>query len=341
MAEYKGIHGTKIQNLTSDPANPITGQVWYNETSQTMKVESVTTVGAWATGGNLNTARGQGNADGTQTSALFAGGIVFPGPPPAGIMKNETELYNGTSWTEVNNLNLSRGGGAGSKAGSQTASIFFGGRVTTPTPADKGETETWNGTSWTEVADMNSARVDIAGAGIVTSALAFGNGPLNESWNGSAWTEVGDLNTGRGNLASAGVDNTSALAFGGDFGPGFTGETESWNGTSWTELADMNVSRRELGGAGTQTAALAIGGVRNTPGGTVASNATESWDGTSWTTEGTLNTARFQLENDGAGSSTAGLVTGGNTSYASASMTNATEEFTGAGVPQVRTITSS
>jgi hypothetical protein len=341
MATYKEIFGTNIEVLASDPANPVTGQVWYNSTDNVVKGAALTTAGAWATGGNLNTARGQGNADGTQTSALFAGGIVFPGPPPAGIMKNETELYNGTSWTEVNNLNLSRGGGAGSKAGSQTASIFFGGRVTTPTPADKGETETWNGTNWTEVADMNSARVDIAGAGIVTSALAFGNGPLNESWNGTSWTEVADLNRGRGNLASAGVDNTSALAFGGDFGPGFTGETESWNGTSWTELADMNVSRRELGGAGTQTAALAIGGVYLSPGGTVASNATESWDGTSWTTEGTLNTARFQLENDGAGSSTAGLVTGGNTSYASASMTNATEEFTGAGAPVTVTFTDS
>ena len=340
MSTYKKEVGTAVQNNAGDYTGAVEGQLWYNSTAGSFQFRLVSTAGAWATGGNLNTARGQGNADGTQTSALFAGGIVFPGPPPAGIMKNETELYNGTSWTEVNNLNLSRGGGAGSKAGSQTASIFFGGRVTTPTPADKGETETWNGTSWTEVADMNSARVDIAGAGIVTSALAFGNGPLNESWNGTSWTEVADLNRGRGNLASAGVDNTSALAFGGDFGPGFTGETESWNGTSWTELADMNVSRRELGGAGTQTAALAIGGVRNTPGGTVASNATESWDGTSWTTEGTLNTARFQLENDGAGSSTAGLVTGGNTSYDSASMTNATEEFTGAGSPVTETITT-
>jgi hypothetical protein len=297
-------------------------------------------IGAWSTGGNLNTARGQGNADGTQTSALFAGGLFFPGPPPAGITKNETELYNGTSWTEVNNLNLSRGGGAGSKAGSQTASIFFGGRVTTPTPAFKAETETWNGTSWTEVADMSSARSSLAGAGVYTSALAIGNGST-ESWNGTSWTGVTNLNTNRGNLASAGVDNTSALAFGGDPGSGFTGETESWNGTSWTELADMNVSRRELGGAGTQTAALAIGGVYLGPGpATVASNYTESWNGASWTTEGGLNTARFQLNNDGAGSSTAGLVTGGNTSYASASITNATEEFTKPSFT-VKTITSS
>ena len=36
MAEYKGINGTKIQNYTTDPDNPITGQVWYNETDQVM-----------------------------------------------------------------------------------------------------------------------------------------------------------------------------------------------------------------------------------------------------------------------------------------------------------------
>jgi hypothetical protein len=59
MAEYKGIHGTKIQNYTTDPDNPITGQVWYNETSQTMKFQYPTTINAWSTGGNLNTARGE------------------------------------------------------------------------------------------------------------------------------------------------------------------------------------------------------------------------------------------------------------------------------------------
>ena len=37
MAEYKGINGTKIQNYTSDPDNPLTGQVWYNETANTLK----------------------------------------------------------------------------------------------------------------------------------------------------------------------------------------------------------------------------------------------------------------------------------------------------------------
>ena len=50
MAEYKGTHGTKIQNYTSDPANPLTGQVWYNETTNGLKYEvssTATLVNGW------------------------------------------------------------------------------------------------------------------------------------------------------------------------------------------------------------------------------------------------------------------------------------------------------
>jgi hypothetical protein len=75
MTTYKGIQGFTIQNLSADPSNPIEGQVWYNSTSNVWKVEELTTAGAWATGGNLNTARHDTLAGaGTQTSALAFGG---------------------------------------------------------------------------------------------------------------------------------------------------------------------------------------------------------------------------------------------------------------------------
>src|SRR5210317_1921198 len=99
MAEYKGIHGTKKQNYTSDPDNPITGQVWYNETSQTMKFQYPTTIAAWATGNDLNTAKVTRVGGGTQTA-----GIVFGGGPATGA----TETYDGTSYTEVNDMNTGR-----------------------------------------------------------------------------------------------------------------------------------------------------------------------------------------------------------------------------------------
>ena len=57
MSDYKTIHGVKIQGVSSDPPAPFTGQVWYNTTSGDLKVDAGTPVGAWATGGSLNTPR--------------------------------------------------------------------------------------------------------------------------------------------------------------------------------------------------------------------------------------------------------------------------------------------
>ena len=37
MADYKDIAGTKVQNFSSDPSDPLLGQVWYNTTSTTLK----------------------------------------------------------------------------------------------------------------------------------------------------------------------------------------------------------------------------------------------------------------------------------------------------------------
>jgi len=78
MAEYKGIHGTKIQNYTSDPANPLQGEVWFNDTSNSLKYFYVNP-GSWATGGQLNTARKYlAGAGASNTSALAFGGDTPP-----------------------------------------------------------------------------------------------------------------------------------------------------------------------------------------------------------------------------------------------------------------------
>ena len=49
MATYKEIFGTNIEVLASDPANPVTGQVWYNSTDNVVKGAALTTTGAWTT----------------------------------------------------------------------------------------------------------------------------------------------------------------------------------------------------------------------------------------------------------------------------------------------------
>ncbi len=120
MAEYKGIHGTKIQNYTSDPANPLTGQVWFNDTSNSLKFEYQSTTDAWSTGGNLNTGRQTLAGSGTQTAALAFGGSLNPG------ITGQTEEWNGVSWTEVADLATGRRAWS-SGAGSSSSAIAAGG----------------------------------------------------------------------------------------------------------------------------------------------------------------------------------------------------------------------
>jgi hypothetical protein len=93
---------------------------------------------------------------GTQTVGLGFGGYTT-------VVVNNTEEYDGTSWTAGGNLNTARGGLAG--AGIQTAGLAFGGT---------NATEEYNGTSWTVSGNLATARYFLGGAGTQTSALGFG-----------------------------------------------------------------------------------------------------------------------------------------------------------------------
>ena len=108
-------------------------------------------VGAWSTGGSLNTARNLLSRAGVQTSALTFGG------GGAGAL---TEKYNGSTWTEVNDLNLGRNtiGGFGATGDSAIAAGGYSGTAKT-------ETESWNGTNWTEVNNLNRVTASAVGIG--------------------------------------------------------------------------------------------------------------------------------------------------------------------------------
>ncbi len=259
MATYLGTHGSRIQNYTTDPDNPNTGEVWYNATAKTLKFQypAVTTSGSWRTGGTLNTARKYQAGAGASSEAF----ITFGNYPRQAI----TELWNGSSWTEVNDLNENKGLISG--AGTYTAAITSGGNAD---PGKSLNTEIWNGTNWTEVNNLPTAVSRNVNHGITTSALSSGGeepGGVTvntNSWNGTNWTEVNDMNTATQLNSGVGADNTSAIAVG-NFDPSpasgpAMAKTESWNGTNWTEVADLNTGRENMGSAGIQTSALAIGG---------------------------------------------------------------------------------
>ena len=128
-------------------------------------------------------------------SKLFDKGFIkltFGGGNP-GPYVAITESYDGSTFTEVADLNTARNYlGA---AGTQTAAIAAGGN----TGSDVANVELWDGSSWTETTDINTARVfssPSAGMGSSTAAIVVSGDPNNvESWDGTSWTASGNYGT--------------------------------------------------------------------------------------------------------------------------------------------------
>ena len=311
MTTYKNIKGIEIKYLSADPPAPTIGQVWYNSTTKVVK-GAINGVGAWASGGALNVKRKGIQGFGIQTAAIAVGG--------QGGADNSAqvlcEAYNGSSWTEVNNVNTgktSRG-----NCGVQTAGLLIGGA---PRTAD---VEEWDGTSWTETANYPAAVTDPFLCGVQTAAFAISGGEpfttATNTYNGSAFTSSTAVNTGRSSGAASGTVSAAVIA-GGTNADGTAGinNTELWNGSAWTEVNNLNTAKNLMEGSGTtSTSMIVYGGGPNLA-------QTEQWDGTSWTEIADLATGRQELGGSTNGSTTAALAFGGSVSGTSQTVT---EEFT-------------
>ena len=96
-------------------------------------------------------------------------GLVFGGESPSQTVN--TELWNGSSWTELNNLNTARSDAGGN--GISTQALCFGGSTPASPPYQQGICEFWNGTSWTEVNDLGTGLANgLAPAGGAVGGLA-------------------------------------------------------------------------------------------------------------------------------------------------------------------------
>ena len=100
MADYKDIVGTAVRNNAGALTSAKTGELFYDSTNLDFiyRNPNVTTAGSWRTGNDLTTDREELAGAGTQTSAL-----MFGGTPNTG----KTESYDGTSYSEVADLNTS------------------------------------------------------------------------------------------------------------------------------------------------------------------------------------------------------------------------------------------
>ena len=120
------------------------------------------------------------------TAAITAGG--YSPSPTGGATNANTEIWNGTNWTEVNDLNQGRHF-PGSSGGVYTSALAFGGSKGPPGLA--ANTEDWNGSSWAETSDMNTARINYGSPnGTTTAAITAGSSnpstTATEEWSGSS-----------------------------------------------------------------------------------------------------------------------------------------------------------
>jgi hypothetical protein len=338
MAKYIDIAGNNIPIRSSNPSNPILGEIWYNTTDNALKAQGFDSVGTWTSGNNINTARQQAADFGVSRDALvFAGGF-------APSRSNSTEVYNGSTFSAGGNLNTVVGGSGG--AGTATAGLSCGGSQSSPgATGATNQTEEWDGSAWSTVNNMNTAQPYRPATGTQSSTIAAG-GAINysppsthtasEQYDGTTWTSTPSLSTGR--YAENVGTGASALAIAGQDSPSeCTNVVESWDNSSWTSSPATNANHGGHGKTGTSaTAALVWAGGNSDP---LAGNkelTTESWDGTSWTSLASqANIPTWVAFPQSTGTSTSAISAGGN----APPYTNVTQLFDQGA--ETQTITSS
>ena len=297
---------------------------------------TVVTGAVFSSGGAMVDGRGfiQSAGQSTQSASLVFGG--WENPPGA---RSLVEEYNGSSWSEVNNMPETKYYGGG--AGTQTAAYGTGGYGGSPETVNA-KTFEYDGTNWSSGGDLNNNRAFFGSTGTLTAGLAFGGGAgtgsgvQTEEYNGTAWRSVNNLPATNTGMAAVGIQ-TAALSAGGD--PASTrGASAEYDGTNWTAGNSMNRDRgQQAGGFGTQTSGIVVCG--NIPPGNNLTTTSEEYDGTTFATSVDAATARNYLGSSGA-TQTNGLIMGG--ALGPLAGTPSTEEFTTASEAiNVKTITTS
>ena len=242
MSDYKTIHGISIRDYTTDPDNLIVGQVWFDKTNKVLQFQA-TGAGAWSTGGSLNVGGRYGSGFGTQTSGLIFGGLR----QGLSADRGETEQYNGTSFTEVGDLNTARSLYGESGVGTTTAGACIAG-YSNPGNSNYANVENWNGSGWAETTDVNTARNALGGSGTYTEGVIFaGRAPSKsghtERWNGTAWTEQNNMSRNVAYVGNATASGTSTFTATADSNanPSAPAACEEWNDpTISTKTADTD-----------------------------------------------------------------------------------------------------
>ena len=266
---------------------------------------------AWATGGNMNTARDLLTGCGTALSnTLVFGGDN--GPSRVGA----TESYNGSVWTTAPSLNTNRSALGSATQGTSSAALGFAGYPST------NANEEYNGSTWTSVSSYGNSGYGVGGAGTQTAGLGVGGTGGQTStfeYNGSTWSPGGTYPSG---LYYGGVTGTqtAAIATSGSGGAGATAAKE-YDGSVWTATGNYpNPSANRVSAFGIQTNAVFYDN-----NGSYSTNV-NTYNGSVFVSAPSMATAKGGVSGRG-GSGSEGLFSGD-----TSPRTGATEEWT-AGSP--------
>ena len=332
--------GTSTAGLVAGGEPPTTGA-----TEEYNKSATVITAAAWASSGNVPVSIRGGGSGGTKDGAWMSGGLKNS----PSTDRNDTYLYDGSSWTAGNDLpnNYFVGGGTGP----QTAGLLWNGIVSGGGPATS--TYEFDGTNWTSggsfpaIGPNGSQGSTGAGVGQTAAVAMGGTGdppPASSdrmvAYDGSTWSSDESMPQGVVGCAADGP-NTAIWIAGGYSNPDTTStSSQEYDGSSWTatgSLVNAAPQGLQFQGWGPQTSAIIAGG---SSGGAPNNHNCQQYNGTIWVTAASLGTGR---NNHAFCSKTAGtkegFVAGG---YEDSGNTNATEEFTDESTAlNVKTLTQS
>lgn len=213
------------------------------------------------------------------------------------ITKSEWNLLTGRSWT--------------ASAGTQDATLVFGGSIS------RGYTDTtekFNGSSWSSTGKLSDTIGGQGGCGTQSAALSFGgtNGKYFQrktyKFNGSTWSTTGNLSQYKFRMAGCGAQN-AALCIGGELEDSFfpISKTEKFNGSSWSTTKNLTQGTSEFPACGTLNAALCWGGYIYR----VRTVRTNKFNGSSWVTDPAWNYHIDIRSQGGCGVQDAALSAGG------------------------------
>jgi hypothetical protein len=253
----------------------------------------------------MNTSASLRGGSGTSTAMIAYAGATGPGGPGTGA----TEEWDGSSWTEVNDMATGRFSVGFCGGAATTAFAVAGGQ---PPNAQVTNVEEW---AFTGLDPSTTPAADYANA--ITGDFYYNSttGQFKTVNDGGApigtWASGGSLNTARDNQAGAGLQTSAMSVNGSNPPPTNITNVENYDGTSWAETTENNTARRyaSANGPSGNPSVIYMGGYGAPPVANIGN--TEIWNGSGWTEVNDLNIGRNNLGS--AGTTTANVAFGGET----------------------------